>query len=132
MKEHYFGEEKRVADEAEAEVLESLKDKHSAEVDLVKGNRDIVGLDKDTKKAVHVEIVRQSLDAEKIPSNFLEEAQKDILTEKKGELTPEEKAKVKDLALSKQAQKMQEEYEKAVAEDAKKTPPGNTAPEMLK
>lgn len=113
-------------------MLDSLKEKHVAEVALVTENKSLDGLDKDTKKAVHAEIVRQSLDMEKIPNNFLEEAQKAIFSDKKGELTAEEKVKVKDLALEKQAQKMQEEYEKALIEDARKTPPGTTASEMLK
>ncbi len=132
IEEHYLWDEKWASEKAETEMLDSLKEKHAAEVALVTENKSLDGLDKDTKKAVHTEIVRQSLDVEKIPNNFLEEAQKDVQGEKKGELSPEEKAKVKNLALKKQAQKMQEDYEKALTEDAQKTPPGTTAWEMLK
>lgn len=95
-------------------------------------NRSLEGLDRDVKKSVHVEIVRQSLDEEKIPNNFLQEAKNDLYKEKKDPLTDLEQIKVKDLALKKQAQKMQEEYEKAVSEDSKKNPPGSSAQNILK
>lgn len=123
MEEYNFGTEKRDREVSEKEAIQALKEKHDAEIESVKETKNLEGLDKDTKKAVHVEIIRQTLNPEEIPTNFLEEAQKSLYKDKKEKLSDEEKMKVKDLAIEKQAQKIQEEYERALLEDSKKSPP---------
>lgn len=76
VEEHYFGDEKRDRETSEKEAVQSLKEKHEAEIVEALQKFDFTSLDEETRKTIHIDVMSANVNIEKIPKEIKDAALK--------------------------------------------------------